>query len=100
MTNAETGITANADAIEALAGRMTNAETGITANADAISAMDAAYKAADKALDDRLKVVEPQAASAVQSVVVSNLDGVEAKKEGTAITIDCAQMVIDCGTWE
>jgi hypothetical protein len=79
---------------------MTNAETGVTANTSAITAMDAAYKAADKALSDRLNVVEPQAASAVQSVVVSNLDGVEVKKEGTTVTIDCAQMVIDCGTWE
>ena len=56
---------------------------------------------ADKALGLRIDGVKAIADTAVQTVTVSNLTGVEAvKDENENVTIDCANMVIDCGSWE
>ena len=56
---------------------------------------------ADKALGTRIDGVKAIADTAVQAVTVSNLTGVEAVKDADEkVTIDCANMVIDCGSWE
>lgn len=56
---------------------------------------------ADKALGLRIDGVKATADSAVQTVTVSSLKGVEAVKDADEkVTIDCTNMVIDCGSWE
>lgn len=56
---------------------------------------------ADKVLQNAINGVKTTADTAVQEVEVSNLQGVEAVKgDDNVVTIDCAEMVINCGTWE
>ena len=53
-----------------------------------------------KQVEDALADVKTTADGAVQTVTVSNLSGVTAARSGADVTIDCKEMVIDCGSWE
>ena len=76
-----------------------NAATGYTAEQVAAEAL--ARDNADKALGTRIDGVKTTADSAVQGVAVTSLQGVQAVKgSGNIVTIDCADMIIDCGSWE
>ena len=53
-----------------------------------------------KELGESLAEVKETADGAVQTVTVSNLQGVTAARSGAAVTIDYKEMIIDCGSWE
>jgi predicted nucleic acid-binding Zn-ribbon protein len=76
-----------------------NSATGYTYEQIAAEAL--ARDNADKALGTRIDGVKTTADSAVQAVAVTSLQGVQAVKgSGNVVTIDCADMIIDCGSWE
>ena len=96
-------------AISAAAEDATTKANAAQAAAEATAAgelakVDAAYKAADKALGDRIAVLEGKESaidSAVQGIAVTGVTGVEVTKGAdNVVTLDFSGMKIDCGEWE